>query len=49
MELRDRRGGQEYLDRDENFKPDGEIRDSDHWGVESTQESKDSMKESRNQ
>jgi hypothetical protein len=48
MELRDRWGGQEYLERDENFKFGGEIRDYDPWGVESTQESKDSMEELRN-
>jgi hypothetical protein len=44
----DRRGGQEYLKRDENLKPGGIIGVSDPWGVESTQESKDSTKESRN-
>jgi hypothetical protein len=48
MEQRDQRGGKEYLVRDENFKCGGEIGDSDPWGVESTQESKDSTEESRN-
>jgi hypothetical protein len=31
MEQRDRRGGQEYVDKDENFKSGGEIRVSDPW------------------
>jgi hypothetical protein len=31
MEQRDRRGGQEYVDKDENFKSRGEIRVSDPW------------------
>jgi hypothetical protein len=48
MEQRDRRGDQEYLENDENFKSGGEIEVSDPWGVESTQKSNDSMEKSRN-